>query len=268
MKSLRMQLLVGVCLIVSISAFGMVLGFRPCYAQDISAEINAAQAKEGGSRGSTGCTGGSNVSVTSIVANSDSSSDPFQWQSDGKGPYTALTTRQDSVTSEIQGNSCDWLFDTTASTSRAIVVTLSHQASSASAASPFPTATRVTSRVISKCALNTANNGISYGTMTSAGQQLQCELSIGEMSFNGKTFGVRFEPENFPGATWVQVTCTGAVSSHCNSWTVTPIANTVDPYTRQTSGIGELVQISTAKGQSVETPLGLYYVAFSVTIHE
>jgi hypothetical protein len=239
-------------------------------AAGIVAGLSITASAKGGPKPSSGCASGSNVNVTTLIADTDSNSLPFQFQSDGKGPYTTYTnSKTDSVVSEIQGNSCDWLFDTSTSASRTVGLTLLYQASTPSAPPPFTNATQVGSRVISKCSLNPNNNGISYGTMTFTEQTLQCELSIGQITYNGKTYGLRFEPNNYAGATWVQVTCTGAVSSQCNAWTVTPIPNTaVNPSTGQATAIGELVQLSTVKGQTVATPLGLYYVAFSVTVHE
>lgn len=211
-----------------------------------------------------------NVNVTTTVADTDiSSSNPFQFQSDGQGPYKTYSNfRTDSVTSEIQVNSCDWLFDTTNSASRAVAVTLLFPASTPLSPPPFTNATLVRSRIISRCGQNALNSGISYGSMTFAGQTLQCQLSIGDIPYNGNTYAVRFNPNNYAGTTWTQVTCTGAVSSVCNSWTVTPISNSGTNPLGEVTAIGELVQLSTIKGQTVVTPMGLYYVAFDVTIHK
>ncbi len=211
------------------------------------------------------------VNVTSIVADTDSSNLPFQLQSDGKGSYVTYTnSKTDSVVSEIQQNSCDWLFDTTNSASRAVTVTLLFPASTPSAPPPFTNATQVRSRILAFCNSHGANNnGTSFGSMTFAGQTLECGLRLGEIPYNGNSYAVAFNPSNYAGTTLLQVTCTGAVSSQCNAWTTTPIPNMViDPSTGQTSAIGELLQVSTVKGQTVQTPLGLYYVAFSVTIHK
>ncbi len=208
------------------------------------------------------------VNVTSIIADTDSGNLPFQFQSDGKGAYVTYTnSKTDSVVSEVQQNSCDWLFDTTNSASRAVTLTLLYPASTPSAPPPFTNATQVRSRIISLCNSHGANNnGISFGSMTFTGQTLDCGLRVGEIPYNGNTYAVAFNPSNYAGATWVQVTCTGALSSQCNAWTVTPPPFTIDPSTGQTSAIGELLQVSTVRGQTVNTPLGLYYVALSVTI--
>jgi hypothetical protein len=212
----------------------------------------------------------SNVNVTSIIADTDSNNAPFQLQSDGKGSYVTYTnSKTDSVINEIQGGGgCSWLFDTTNSASRTITLTLLYPASPPSAPPPFTIATKVRSRIISRCIDNPLNNGITYGLMTYAGQTLECGHRIGEIPYNGNTYAVAFNPVNFPGTTNLQVTCTGAVSSVCNAWTTMPIPGTVDPYTGQPSAIGELLQVSTVKGQEVDTPLGLYYFAFSVTTHK
>src|SRR5579859_7187843 len=216
------------------------------------------------SNGPSSTCGGYNV--TSIVADTDSSNLPFQFQSDGKGSYVTYTnSKTDSVISQIQQSSCAWLFDTTNSTSRGVTLTLLYPASTPSAPAPFTTAT-VLSRIITTCNANALNNGISVGSMTFTGQTLDCALRFGAIPYNGNTYAVAFSPNNFTGTTWARVTCTGAVSSLCNSWTVTAPPLTTDPSTGQASAIGELLQVSTVKGKTVTTLLGLYYVAFSVTI--
>ena len=210
------------------------------------------------------------LNVTSIIADTDISNNPFQLKSDGKGSYVTYTnSKTDSVISQIQGSSCDWVFSTTNSATRTVTVTLLYPASTPSAPPPFTNPTAVGSGFIALC--NThgfSNNGISYGSMTFAGQTIECGLRV-NIPYNGKAYALVFNPYTYAGTTPLQVTCTGAVSSQCNAWTTTPIPNmVVDPSTGQTSAIAELVQVSTAKGQTIDTPMGLYYVAFSMTIHE
>jgi len=207
-----------------------------------------------------------NVNVTSIVADTDSGNLPFQFQSDTKGPYVTYTnSKTDSVISQLQG--CAWVFDTTNSASRGVTLTFLYPASTPSAPPPFTTAT-VRSDIITTCFDNSLNNGINVGTMSFAGQTIDCAFRIGAISYSGNTYAVEFDPNSIAGTTWAHVTCTGAVSSLCNSWTVGAPPLTTDPSTGQPSAIGELLQVSTVKGKTVTTQLGLYYVAFSVTIHK
>ena len=139
-----------------------------------------AQGKTG-SGSSTGCSGasGKNFNVISIIADTDSSSLPFQIQSDGNGSYVTYTnSKTDSVSSVIQAVSCDWVLDLISSQSRTMKVSLAFPASSGATLPPgWPTdgsALNVPARIISKCELNSLNPGLSYGTMTYAGQTLQC----------------------------------------------------------------------------------------------
>lgn len=208
------------------------------------------------------------VDVTTLLADTDISNNPFQLQSDGKGPYVTYTnSKTDSVVSQIQGNSCDWVFSTTNSATRAVTITLLYPASTPSAPPPFTNPTAVGSGFISLCnSHGVSNNGISYGSMTFAGQSLECGLRV-NVPYNGNNYALVFNPYTYAGTTLLQVTCTGAVSSQCNAWTTTPIPNSApNPITGQPTAIAELVQVSTAKGQTIDTPMGLYYVAFSVTI--
>ena len=222
-----------------------------------------ASAKSPGKPSGGGCTSGTAVPVASAIYNTDGNSQPYQFQSDGNGSYTSYSnSRTDSAVSEIQQNSCDWLLDLSQSSSRTVALTFS------GANPPFTGTQNVSARIISKCALNPLNNGISYGSMTSPGQTLECGFSAA-FTLNGNQYAVRWEPDNFAGTTWVQVKCTGAASSVCNQWTVMPDPNGVtNPSTGQTSSVGELIQISTVKGKTVSTSIGQFYVAFSALISQ
>jgi hypothetical protein len=202
--------------------------------------------------------------VTSSLRNQDDNYLDFQLQSDNQGPYTTLTnSRTDSVSSIIQGGSCDWVLDLSNSQNRKIRLTLAYPFSGSPTA-PFTGTANVAARIISKCWKNTANNGISYGGMTYANQTLECAFSA-RFDYNGNAYAVRMDPSDYSGTTWVKVTCTGAALSQCNSWSVTPIPGVFTNSLGQSSAIGELVRITT-KGKTVETPLGLYYVDFSALI--
>jgi hypothetical protein len=211
----------------------------------------------------SGCPG---VNVYSIVADFDSSFQPFQFQSDGQGKYESYSnSKTDSLVSEIQANSCDWVLDLSNSQSRKVTLTLSQPASNGDAP-PFTGSQAIAARIISKCSQNADNNGLSYGSMTFNGQTFDCGFSAA-FDYNGSSYALRMEPNNFAGTTWARVTCTGAVSNQCNAWTVTGEPDVTNSSTGQVSAIGELVQVSTTRGKTVQTPLGLYYVAFSITIH-
>ena len=230
--------------------------------------LTSAQAR--GSTASCAGNNGTDISVTSIIADNDVNNLPFQFQSDGLGPYVTYNkSKTDQVSSVIQANSCDWVLAMSNSASRTVTLTFAPtNQESSSASPPFTGPQKVTSYIISKCGKNPLNNGISYGTMSYAGQTLECGFSAAFV-YNGIQYALRMNPNNYAGTNWVQVTCSGAISNLCNAWTVMPIPNTVmNAVTGQSSSIGELVQITTSKGNTVETSLGLYYVAFYVTIHE
>jgi hypothetical protein len=225
----------------------------------------------------TGCssTGGSGRSfnVTSNIFNS-STSTPFQLQNDGNSQYaTYKNSRTDSVTSEIQQNSCDWVLDLSNSQSRSVQLSLGFPVSSGvELPAGWPadgSLVNIPALVMTNCGRNSANGSTSVGNMTFAGQTLQCGLHVTFYS-GGIQYSLRMNASTWPGATWGQVTCTNAASNLCNVWTVTPGVDAngsavTDPYTQQSSGIGELVQPS-CDGCAGGTPVGLYYVSFSATI--
>jgi hypothetical protein len=227
---------------------------------------------KGASGPPTGCSGpgGKSFNVTSIIANTDSNSLPFQLQSDGQGAYTSYkNSRTDSATSDVQANTCDWVLDLSNSKLRTVKLSLAYPASNGAALpAGWPTdgsPVSIPALVMTNCAKNSLNNGIGFGDMTYFGQTLQCGFHVTFYS-QGIQYSLRMNPSVWAGATWAQVTCTGAASNQCNTWTVTPIPNIVtNPSTGQNSGIGELVQPS-CDGCDGGTPLGLYYVSFSATI--
>jgi hypothetical protein len=225
-----------------------------------------------GSGGSTGCAGhsGQSFNVTSIIADIDSSNRPFQVQSDGKGSYvTYANSKTDSASSVIQAVSCDWVLEVIYSQSRTMKVSLGYPASSGSQLPPgWPTdgsALNVPARIISKCELNSLNPGLSYGTMTYAGQTLQCGF-YASFVYKGSNYAIRMDPKNFPGTDWAQVTCTGATSNQCNAWSVGPIPNMVtNPYNGQPASMSEL-QLQSGPGSILGTSMGFYYSAISMVV--
>ncbi len=164
-----------------------------------------------------------------------------------------------------QANSCDWVLDLSNSQSRTVTLTLTQPASD-NPPPPLVGPQTVAARIISKYGKNAGNGGLSYGSMTLAGQTLDCGFSAA-FNYSGTSYALRMEPDNFAGTTWVRVTCAGAASNRCNSWTVAGDPQVINSSTGQVSAIGELVQVSTVRGKTVQTPLGLYYVAFSITLH-
>jgi hypothetical protein len=237
----------------------------------------------GGGGTSTGCSGkgGQSFGVTSII--SGTTSDPFQLLSDGKGTWytTYKNSRTDSVTSEIQGTSCDWVLDLSNSASRTVQLSLINPYSTPD---PVPSGwpndgsfVPISARIITACEANIANTngsvyGLSVGNMKYGDNPLQCGLWIKFYS-NGFVYGLSFNAAKYAEATWAKVACQNGVAgpgSQCNSWTVTPglyadgLPATL-PGTNQNTAVGELIQPS-CDGCSSGEVLGLYYVDFSAMI--
>ena len=74
-------------------------------------------------------------------------------------------------------------------------------------------------------------------------------------------------PSQYTSTSWVQATCAGATGSttQCTDCEVSPVSGTTNSHTGQTTSIGEL-SLSGKNGR--ETPIGVYEVAFSITIHQ
>jgi hypothetical protein len=207
--------------------------------------------------------------VTSILYDSDSQSpsQPFEYQSDALGPYTTFRSPGNNVVNSDIQNSCSWELDTTGSTSRGIVLTLFYPYSSGSPA-PFTGPQEIHGVFHTQCFNNPANSNLNFGTMTFVGQTLACPMHF-VFAYNGVTYNLALAPPTWPGTSYMQVTCTGANGGQCNQWTVQPDPNTsfVNPATNQLSGIAELF-LPSSSGSGTGTPLGEFYVSFSFLIHK
>jgi hypothetical protein len=204
--------------------------------------------------------------VTSVLYDTDSNSVPYQYQSDGLGPYTTYNKGNNSVSSIIQ-KSCSWDLDTTNSSTRGIVVTLAYPDSSGPPP-PFVGPQEIHGVFHTECLDNSANNNANFGTMTFVGQILACPMHF-VFAYNGVTYNLALAPPTWPGTSYMQVTCTGANAGQCNQWTVQPDPNTsfVNPATNQLSGIAELF-LPSSSGSGTGTPVGEFYVSFSFLIHK
>lgn len=204
--------------------------------------------------------------VTSVLYDSDSGSVPYQYQSDGLGPYTTYNKGNNSVSSIIQ-KSCSWDLDTTGSSTRGIVVTLAYPDSSGPQP-PFVGLQEVHGVFHTECSANSANNNVNIGTMTFVGQTLACPMHF-VFAYNAVTYNLALAPPTWPGTSYMQVTCTGASGGNCNQWTVQPDPNTsfVNPATNQLSGIAELF-LPSSSGSGTGTPLGEFWVSFNFLIHK
>ena len=204
---------------------------------------NAASGKPG-----SGC--GYNVTSTII----DTPVDTYQLQSDGNGVYTTFKSGKDQVSSVIQG-SCNWALDTTSSTSRGM--TLTFIPAYGSSAPPFTLPSVIHVGIADAC------SAPGFGSMTSVNQIATCTMQI-YFTINGTSYILALNPTNFSGSSLMQVMCTGANSSGCNGWTVSP-----DPATSTYNG-GQLSAIGAlhVAGNTTDPALGYYYVDFNILVHK
>lgn len=215
-------------------------------------------------------TPGCGYNVTSVLYDSDTqvSPQPFQYQSDGLGPYTTFRSAGNNVVNSDIQSSCSWALDTTGSASRGILVTLAYPYSGVSAPTPFTGPTEIQGVFHTQCFNNPANNNVNFGTMTYTGQTIVCPMHL-VFTYNGVVYNLGLAPPTWPGTSYMQVTCTGAAGGQCNQWTVLPDPTTsvVNPQTNQLSGIAELF-LPSCNGCGTGTGLGEYLVSFSFLIHK
>jgi hypothetical protein len=210
--------------------------------------------------------------VTSILYDADSQvpSQPFQYQSDGLGPYTTFRSSGNNVVNSDIQSSCSWELDTTGSTTRGIVLTLAYPYSGISTPPPFTGPTEIHGVFHTQCFNNPANNNVNFGTMTFTGQTLACPMHL-VFTYSEVLYNLALAPPTWGGTSYMQVTCTGVTGNpaQCNQWTVQPdpYTSVVNPQTNQLSGIAELF-LPSCNGCGTGTGLGEYLVSFSFLIHK
>ncbi len=240
--------------------------------------------------GGTNCSGksGKTYNVTSNILGLPTDVPPFQLLSDGNGPYVWIKySSSDTVLSEINAGSCDWgISISPTSTERAVEVSLGQPVPNQSPAPtlPDPSAPDQYGFVSSpagigtSCAANSENGSTSVGNIT-GGQSIQCALSIKFISGGnlGTLYFLKMNPSSWSGTTWAQVDCTDSPGTPCTDWTITPgqFGYYQSPGETGTyASDGSTNQYPTAVGELYETcstcvtvtPMGLYYVDFSIKI--
>jgi len=199
--------------------------------------------------------------VTSTIQGFGPDTTPtYRIQSDLLGSYKNTRDLQ----SIIQGIG-DWELDVSNSATRMVLVDLRDPVLNTNPNNllpPFEYA-EVPARFISKC----AQYGVSIRSMTFIGQQYQCPLSVGSISYGGQTYALRMNPTTY-GTDDVTWTCTNIVNSKCNQWKMEPgtwYANAMTGMLEQKSR-AQLVRVITAKGKTTYEERGEYYISFSVAV--
>jgi hypothetical protein len=176
-----------------------------------------------------GRTSPGNLSVTTILANTDGSGTTADIQSDGFGSYL---DNVDAVTSFLTANGYngivwgDWQFGTLASTTRKVNLSFANAISVAKGgtATPNPPFTdkNVIAHIEDKC------TAFSYSMLRmSVGQKFLCPAVVHFYDSNGNEFRIYMAPNSTQPATpetsYVQVSCNTVASDGCNDWFIDPI---------------------------------------------
>lgn len=229
----------------------------------------AARAQKKGKGGSGGGGGGggstsSNIPVTSVVNDTGVVADGtnYRVQSDGVSFY--YSNGVDGVSSNLQeGRKCgslcgDWVLDTTASTTRTVLVDL-RDPLPGTTSTPFSYAVLPT-RIIVKC--SQAQSGSFPGM--SLDQTLSCPMFVRFYTPDGNSY--RLVMSSGPNAGYdlpetnnARVTCNAVSSGACTAWTVVPIQQ---PNSGPVENIARLEQVT--KRSFVN--LGDFYVTFQINV--
>jgi len=206
----------------------------------------------------------SDLPVTSTIQGLGVDTAPtYRVQSDLAGTYRNIPSGQ----SIIQGIG-DWELDLVnfnSSPQRTILVDLRDPVPGTNTSNlppPFSYA-YVRVRFISKC----SQDGLNLRSMTYVGQQYQCELSVGAISYGGQTYALRMNVSTY-GTDNVNWICNSVSNGKCNQWRMEPSAY----YANAATGVAELknraqlVRVVTARGRTTFEDRGQYYISFSIDV--
>ncbi len=182
--------------------------------------------------------------VTSTIADG-----AFQIQSDDQGPYTNTKAVQ-SIIQPIG----DWVLNTNYSSlsTRSIYLEFS-QPAPGSPNPPF-SAELVKARLITQCPA-------SMLSLVTSGAFMECGL-VTHFTYGADSYRLAMNPGGVNGyvdTDSVRVTCLGATNGQCNSWGIEPAA-------ASGMNVAKLLLLTTARGKTVATDLGKFYMSFAISV--
>jgi hypothetical protein len=191
----------------------------------------------------------SDAPATSTIADIDQSTGAiYRVGSDSLGQYR---NGVNSVSSIVQGIG-NWVLDTKPSALRKVRIDLGDPVVGSGPNPPFQAAV-VPVRFISKCTT-------SIFTL-SLNQSVQCPLAI-SMEYNGITYALRSEPNNYVGTQPVTWTCRARNSTKCVSWRMFPSVVQADGQSKVIMQL--LIPANSPRG--AEVLRGRFYMSFDVGV--
>ena len=199
---------------------------------------------------------GQDLNVTSILAGSAADGSTYNLKSDG-APYVRVKQGKNVVESQIQGIG-DWELNTLGSTTRKVYADFSDPVVPGDTSAPF-SSSLLPVRFLTRCAVQGVNL-----QLLAPGASVDCGISFG-FYVGSAQYGVRMYPVNYAGTSNVGWTCTGMniTTGRCNAWTAEP--NTVQG-DGETKAIGQLIKLTTRRGNIEEQLLGKFYFKFRVNL--
>lgn len=208
--------------------------------------------------------------ATSTLLNQDAAYNFYRIRSDGNGDYKNLT----NVVSIVQPNG-DWILDMTGSNAaRSVFIDFGDYVSGTgpNGSIPIPpfTSNIVKARIIADC----ARGGYEQNMLTMSTSTWQhCPLVVRFDDNVGNSYRILMHnipppsSDGYSDTDPATVTCTGAIGSQCNSWTIEPSATYTNVNTNlpEKKNVGKLVKIATKPHQSDQV-VGNFYFSFDIRV--
>ena len=199
------------------------------------------------------------VPVTSTIEDADAITGFYNIHSDWGGVYK---NGVNSVVSIINGGG-DYALDTKASAIRGFFISFDDPVNPSDPQNAPPLVSAIVPAMFQpKCAA--ISNMYIQNLLLN--QTKTCEFFAVSINYNGTTYSLRADPQNYPGTERIQWTCTGLNSSgKCNAWEMAPSA--VHEGERKIAmQLLKPAVTNSNRGPWIDQPLGLYYMSFKVTV--
>ena len=195
------------------------------------------------------------VPVTSVLNDTGVVADGTNYRVQSDNVSTDYFNGVSSVSSILQEGSGDWVLDTSASTTRAVLIDLRAPVPGSTTKPPFTGYDILPTRIIVKC--SGALSG-SFQAM-SLNQTLACPMSV-RFTYAGSTYILKMEANSLaPETNAVLVTCTATISGWCSAWTLNPV-------TQPNGTVENVARLEKQTNSLKNVNLGDFYVSFLFNI--
>jgi hypothetical protein len=217
--------------------------------------ILEAEGRAGNSHNGGGGKTSAAIPITSILNDTGTVANGTNYRVQSDNVSIDYFNEMSDVSSVLQASIGDWVLDTSASTTRAVLIDLRAPVPGSTTNPPFGGVEILPIRIIVQCSLELKG---SFQAM-SLNQTLACPMII-SFTFGGTKYDLRMESNMLaPETNSALVTCTATSSGHCSAWTLNPV-------TQRNGSVQNIARLQQATNGPKFLNLGDFYVSFLFNI--